>query len=929
MLKRKVQTLFILSLVLIFLFISLINFKPVLLSNPFNRSLNINYPSFVTADGDSNMYIIDDSRRRIIKASPEGKVLTITKGGIRQSGHFYSAIEVACTDDGSFYLLNRVPDREGFYTVKEEVLKYSSKGKFLSVIFSREYQESDRRPQLVQRGQLSGLKFNTKQNRVEWFDNGPDGVHHYYYGLNSQSISFDLAIPVKNANIEISSITSAGDTYYYISKKGKLLLYQKEKTKEIFNGNEHVENGFPAVLWQLDSNVSGELFFSDILAGKIYRLNVDDPENKVTIILSTDVLKANKLPDDYYPYYRFSIGLDKNIYTCQDTNVIGITAEGKITGYRSSLLLPFTRTTSRLFVQVLTLIAIVSSFYLFKVCYEEILNKKLSLIIKQIIIFVPLVIIALIITSNIVYNNMSHRYQKEIMEKLSMMVQTVTYSVDSELISQIKSPEDFMSPSYKNLRSTLHEFLNENRDPWNYGYYFALHRVVHGKIFSMMQLNDEVTTLHPFSYLNEPEGPYIKALRGTIETEMSADAWGLWMDAIAPIKNSKGETIALIEIGKDHVSYIQENRSLLRKLMVNVFVVSTVFIIIFTVLNYLLLVTLRTLRNGTNMIADGKWEVKLKPKGNDEITDLTRAFNNMAESIRNYVTEIVDLNNAYHRFVPEQFLEFLHKKNIKEIELGDQTQEMMSVMFSDIRSFTTLSESMSPKENFDFLNTYLGLVGPEVRTHNGFIDKYIGDAVMALFPTNSDHALNAAIAIFRKIQIFNEQRELEGLNPINAGFGIHTGVLMLGILGEEKRVDSTVISDSVNLASRLEGLTKLFGASIIISQDTCDLLEHRDHYTMRFLGQVQVKGKKQDVGIYEVLDCLSEEEKILKIKTKEFLESGLEELLDKNITRARILFSKAYKIDSSDLALIFYLKLCTRFEKHPSLIEKGIVITEK
>jgi class 3 adenylate cyclase len=131
----------------------------------------------------------------------------------------------------------------------------------------------------------------------------------------------------------------------------------------------------------------------------------------------------------------------------------------------------------------------------------------------------------------------------------------------------------------------------------------------------------------------------------------------------------------------------------------------------------------------------------------------------------------------------------------------------MSILFSDIRSFTTLSESMMPDENFAFINAYLERMGPVIRDHNGFIDKYIGDAIMALFK-NADDALRAGLAMLDTLDQFNAGRRAAGQQPIAIGIGINTGSLMLGTIGERHRMDGTVISDAVNLAARVESLTK-------------------------------------------------------------------------------------------------------------------------
>jgi len=208
---------------------------------------------------------------------------------------------------------------------------------------------------------------------------------------------------------------------------------------------------------------------------------------------------------------------------------------------------------------------------------------------------------------------------------------------------------------------------------------------------------------------------------------------------------------------------------------------------------------------------------------------------------------------SFSRFVPKEFLKYLNRKSIADVELGDQTMKEMTILFSDIRSFTKISEKLTPQENIDFLNSYLTSIGPVIRKNNGFIDKYIGDAIMALFPDSADDAVNAAMDMHRQLKEFNKLRVLCHDEPIEIGVGIHTGDLMLGTIGEKSRIETTVISDSVNIASRLEGLNKIYGSGIIISNDVFLRLKDQKKYIFKNIGQVRIKGKDEPVSVTEVM----------------------------------------------------------------------------
>lgn len=271
---------------------------------------------------------------------------------------------------------------------------------------------------------------------------------------------------------------------------------------------------------------------------------------------------------------------------------------------------------------------------------------------------------------------------------------------------------------------------------------------------------------------------------------------------------------------------------------------------------------------------------------------------------------------AYGRFVPHEFLRFLGHESIIDVQLGDQVQKEMTVLFSDIRSFTSLSESMSPKENFDFLNDYLKRVGPVIRNYNGFIDKYIGDAVMALFPNIADDALQAAVEIQKQVALYNTERLKKGYPTISIGIGLHTGTLMLGTIGEEQRMESTVIADAVNLASRLEGLTKVYGAGIIISEQTLLQLDDGQTYNSRFLDRVRVKGKRAAVAVFEVYDGDSEPLKQLKSKTRAEFEQAVVLYHQKKFTEAQQAFLQVFRRNKQDRAAILYLDRCNKIKQY-------------
>ncbi|MGL4368889.1 MAG: adenylate/guanylate cyclase domain-containing protein, partial [Spirochaetota bacterium] len=199
---------------------------------------------------------------------------------------------------------------------------------------------------------------------------------------------------------------------------------------------------------------------------------------------------------------------------------------------------------------------------------------------------------------------------------------------------------------------------------------------------------------------------------------------------------------------------------------------------------------------------------------------------------------------------------------------------------------------------------------PCIRHNRGFIDKYIGDAIMALFPENSDAAVCAAIEMQQSLEKYNSRRIQNGDVPIKIGIGIHTGKMILGVVGGQKRIDTTVISDVVNTASRIEQLTKIFDSRILISLETVIALKDPEKYSCRYLGKIPVKGKADGILICEVCDADPEIEKQLKMKTRDDFKRGVESFYLGDYESAYAVFKKIYASNGGDTAARYYIGEC-------------------
>ena len=282
-----------------------------------------------------------------------------------------------------------------------------------------------------------------------------------------------------------------------------------------------------------------------------------------------------------------------------------------------------------------------------------------------------------------------------------------------------------------------------------------------------------------------------------------------------------------------------------------------------------------------------------------------------AENLTSYVDSV---SATVRRFIPAEFMEYLQKTDITDLKLGDHVEKEMTIFFSDIRSFTQLSEGLTPEENFAFINSYLARMVPLIKERGGFVDKYVGDAIMALFPDSggADQALRTALDMQNRMVEYNRHRASVGYKPIEMGIGIHTGTLMLGVVGVQDRMENTVISDAVNLSSRLQAIAKAFNIGVVISEQSFKSLDDAGLFKYRFVGKVRVKGKAAPVSCFEIFDDTKDAAFELKMKANTFFEQGMLSYYQKTFVDAIYYFKRALEILPEDGAARFYLETCLR-----------------
>lgn len=339
-----------------------------------------------------------------------------------------------------------------------------------------------------------------------------------------------------------------------------------------------------------------------------------------------------------------------------------------------------------------------------------------------------------------------------------------------------------------------------------------------------------------------------------------------------------------------------------------IFVMSFIYLGLIFISFSIILRPIKKVETAVVGIARGNIKGDIKLGSSKELKTIEKGLNKISGSIKNNKVMFDRLNNEYSKYLPTQFVKQLGKKSILDMSLGCNIQKEITSVFIDIKNSTKTSFTLSLTENFNFINRYLGLIGPVVRNYGGFIDKYLGDGVLAIF-TDPDVAIKASNAIINKIK---SDSDTLGLVGIEIKIGIHTGQVVMGVIGEKKRLSATVVSNSVNIASYLEKMNKKLGTQVLFTKSTLDRLNQKSKLNYRYVGTMPpFEGKMETVSMFELLDVYNKST-IKKLNdSKIYFESAIRSW-ESGGSKGKEFMKKAIEIAPNDKVAKLYLGKMSR-----------------
>jgi class 3 adenylate cyclase/HAMP domain-containing protein len=868
---------------------------------PYTTEKPLTYLSKTSAGPDGDLIVIGDSRQEIVRMSSDGKIKELIRQNADDSiRHDFTDIAVAA--DGTIFVLDTVLDSYGLYVQEERIMSYTLGDTRGNVLFTFKGSGTNKRVGLIKGLQVAG-------NDVYFYINEDNKVqlNHLSAAGGKPEVTLTFTLPEDRYLSEIAGYKP--DNIYYSTKRGAIFRVKADGASEIsypLDGMDRTRKNFPEGLLLQDN---GRLYFVDRLVNAVTSMNAIDSSDLVTEI---DEAGLRKIAPNAESLDIMDLTIDAagQMDIMLDDRILSIDAAKDQTSMLTKLTYERSSIVKGWLIWLSAAVLAIIALLMMRLFYVHVLNRRISLFFKQVFAIVPILIIAMVMLSNFIYDSFSSRMEDEMQKQLLLLARNGQNIINGDQLNRLTSPNDYMNKDYQTIRSKMN-FLFESEDAANRkGLYSTLYKYENGEIFIMMDDDDGVNMYKPFP-VNDQNRLVVE--KGEVLTDRWEDATGKWLYAIGPIYDSSGKIVGVYETGRDLNVLYQSNQTIYKSVMRNIGLISVVLLVLVLAVTYYLLSSLRKLRKSVMEMANGNWDVRVNIRSQDEVGDLGEQFNRMALHIRTYIKDITSFSEASHRFVPQQIFKYLGKKGITDIHLGDQVQQNMTVMVANIRSFHQLSKQLSPKQNFDFMNMFLKRFSPFVRTEEGLISKYLGAGFMALFPARNEDALRAAVAIRRELVSYNESLKASGFAAVDLGMAIHKGPLMLGIVGEEQRMEGNVISDDVNITATLERMSDTMGASILVTRTFFEQLRSPEKYRFRQLGRVRIEGKDDPIELIDVYEGDSDSERGLKDRTRLMFEKGIMLCQEGRFFDARETFIEVIKINRFDKAAKLYFYLCDEY----------------
>lgn len=874
-------------------------------ANPFESKADYTNISRVATDSYGAIYAITDSKRVVRKTDASGKlVYSVSSANDADPDTIVLYNSIATDQSGNAYALETILDSYGLRVYGERIVKISENGKSVRLLYSALYEEADN---LLRVGNVQSL--SVKDGYLYFFRKGPSDAS--LLRLPTDVSSETPAEPENLRTIEMAKNRYLNELagndenrFFFSSKRGRLYTVENGESVKIYPRTSETQLNFPVGIVAAGS----EVYYIDYHEAAIKKLNADRPEAPDVTVLSLEQLADYNSAVEWSDFTSLAVASDRILVATSD-QLITLSREGKILSYETGYQYTGTERWLKLGYWLLIAAEVVLAAIFLRLFYVQVMRRRVFLLLKQLGLIVPVVLLFMGVLSYSVSHSVSGEIERSTESQLKLLAGNGKYLVSGDNLEKLNSPRDFRSDDYLTIKQRLNGVFTQNGESRD-GLYNTIYRYMDGKLYIIMDDDDSVTMFQPFE-VNEDNLTVLK--QGVVVSGQWEDSTGQWMYALGPLYNAKGEIVGIYETGKDMTGIRKSTSEIVVDILRIIGLIGLVLLLVITLMTAYLLSSIRKLRRSVNLIAGGEWDVKVQISTKDEVQELGERFNMMASSIRQYIQEVTKLSNSYFRFVPQPFLKVLGKKTVTQISLGEQTNRRMTMLVCNMREFSEFSKRLSTDENFRFINSFLKEFGPAVREYGGFTSRYLGAGLLSMFPDEPGEALKAAMKLRETLENYNRRRSNTGYEPIEIGISVHTADVMLGIIGEEQRLEGSVVSTAVELTLDLEKLSAKLGVNVLLTEDALRAMPKLSEGAYRKLGAFQLGEAMRTIELFDVFEGDPVHIRKLKQETQEPFERAVALFRAGKFYDAREAFVAVVKKNRDDLAAKLYFFECDRY----------------
>ena len=772
---------------------------------------NFQFPVAVDFDKNDNLYVIDTNSRRILSFTQASKERWALEGG-KRTGGFFESYRLAAKPAGGVLVYNALLDPDDSSLEAEEILSFGDDGTLEGTLVRSSYPKEQRgidnerigafqvqgdslwylfkdRGQLVLRERPLAMGGSTEPSE-----------HRAVFSVAlPPTLDYVTAVPHLPEGLVLTA--STGEVYL-LNSAGQLSV------------PPFASSGVLQKPWDIKAAPDGSLYFLDVLGCSVWKAASLEASTLEQVFGQNDVLKTGRSRTSFESVGAGpsgTVGLvdkfNQSVFVRKADGTTQVVSGWSKTAWEQIWDLTWL---------AVAFVFVVSGIWTVVGLLRRFLATRTSIIVKQVALLLPLVIASAYIGTVSIFQLLDDLYQKELKTKLMFIATVGARAVDGSLVGAINKASDFQQAAHVQLQQQVNALLNSRADPWNE----ALHSVVY------KYLNDEFYLVKTSSLYYGVMYPYGGASRehfaaarsGKVQFTRHADEHGAYLSALAPLTGKDGLITGLLEIyHNDNTSRemaYSYNENLFKGIVFSVLMV----LLLLIVSDVLIFLALGYLQQASEKLTRGKLGITVRVRHHQLSGDPAFEVSTMSPRQMEYFGLLKEVRDANARFLPSELLDLLGKESLADVEIGDQIKRKVTLFFADIRNFASLSDGMTPKENFDFINSYLSVIGSVIRRNGGSIEHHLGDAIMALFPEKPEDAVKAGLEMREVLAGFNRQRQETGQVAITFGVGLHCEEILLAVVGEGDRLAATIISDAVDLVNRLEAATQGYHAGLVMSE---------------------------------------------------------------------------------------------------------------